>query len=193
MNPLFDPERIKALLAGIDPVSGGPAADNGAVGGLLGSMMARQQPPAVSPLDQEGNPAQFPMSYQMRQQAYLDMIRRAQSQPARPGRPSALDVLLQSYRPSDNLDDRRRPFAPLWRGGAYPAGSPSAKLFNDQGAGLSRRAGGHAENIRGWARDWFEANILGQAEPRVDVGLSREPLDVELRQDIAAALAGRRP
>jgi hypothetical protein len=97
VNPLFNPERIKALLAGLDPVSGSPTSDNAPViGGLLGSIMAQPSPAQAGSLDQEGSPDQFPLSYQMRAQAYLDAIRRAQPQPVRPKRLDALDVLLQS-------------------------------------------------------------------------------------------------
>ena len=100
MNPLFDPERIKALLAGIDPVSGSPTSDNAAaapvIGGLLGSIMAPTSTAQAGSLDQEGNPADFPLSYQMRAQAYLDALRHAQPQPVRPKRLDAFDVLLQS-------------------------------------------------------------------------------------------------
>lgn len=100
MNPLFDPERIKALLAGIDPVSGSPTSDNAAaapvIGGLLGSIMAQPSPAMAGSLDHEGPASQFPLSYQMRAQAYLDAIRQAQPQPGRPKRLDALGVLLQS-------------------------------------------------------------------------------------------------
>lgn len=100
MNPLFDPARIKALLASLDPVSGQPSPDNAAtapaLGGLFGSLMAQPTTPLANGLDQEGPPDQFPLSYQMRAQAYLDAIRRAQPQPARLKQPGALDFLLQS-------------------------------------------------------------------------------------------------